>query len=121
MYIETQLMDQFFAGVCKWCIVCVSLVASHIICGQTNYYITVSQPVGNQVANKWFVTLVAAFDPPMHHDTNMNKLHIGRVYNTHMPFTNTLCKGMMWLPLTVKCINNISALKGTLCLIDMLL
>ena len=45
MYIEAQLMDQFFAGVSKWCIVCVSLVAWHIICGHTNYYITVSQPV----------------------------------------------------------------------------
>ena len=28
----------------KWCLVCVSLMASHIIFGQTNYYITVSQP-----------------------------------------------------------------------------
>ena len=36
---------------------CVSLMASRLICGQTNYYITVSQPVG-------FVTLTVAFDPP---------------------------------------------------------
>ena len=32
-------------------LVCVSLMASHIICGQTNYYITVSQPVVNWLTN----------------------------------------------------------------------
>ena len=35
----------------RWCLVCVSLMASHLFCGQTNYYITVSQPVVNQVTN----------------------------------------------------------------------
>ena len=32
-------------------LVYVSLIASYLICGQTNYYITVSQPVVNWVTN----------------------------------------------------------------------
>ena len=35
----------------KWHLVYVSLIASYLICGQTNYYITVSQPVVNWVKN----------------------------------------------------------------------
>ena len=36
---ETPLMDEYFAGV-SGTFICVSLMASHLICGQTNYYIT---------------------------------------------------------------------------------
>ena len=46
---ETQLKDGCFTGVS--CGFCASLMASHLIDGQTNYYITVSQPVVNQVTN----------------------------------------------------------------------
>ena len=59
-------------------------MASHLICGQTNCYITVSQPVVNQVTNDLYVTLVAAFDPPTYHDTTIIiKLSIYMVQITH--------------------------------------
>ena len=32
-------------------LICLSLMASHLTCSQTNYYITVSQPVVNQLTN----------------------------------------------------------------------
>ena len=35
---EAQLMDEYFAGV-SGTLFGVSLMASHLICGQTNYYI----------------------------------------------------------------------------------
>ena len=48
---ETQLMDEHILCKSKWHLVCASLMASHLICGQTNYYTTVSQPVVNWVTN----------------------------------------------------------------------
>ena len=60
---ETQLMD-------KQCLVCVYLMASHLVCGQNKCYITVSQPVVNRVTNDTYVVLVVDFDLPKHHDTS---------------------------------------------------
>ena len=60
---ETQLMDEYFAAVSG--VVCVSLMASHLICGRTNL---LHNCIVNQVTKR-FVTLAVAFDPPMHHDT----------------------------------------------------
>ena len=37
---KTQLMDGYFAGVRKWNLVCVSLMASHLTYGETNHYST---------------------------------------------------------------------------------
>ena len=42
---ETQLMDEYFAGVHKQCLVCASFMALPSTCGQTNQYITMVQPV----------------------------------------------------------------------------
>ena len=46
---ETLLVDEYFTGVSG--VLFVSLMASHLISGQTNYYITVSQLVVNWVTN----------------------------------------------------------------------
>ena len=43
----------------------------------------------------------------------VHNLYQGRVSNIHMPYTNTLYKVIVQLPLTVKGVNNIETIKGT--------
>ena len=54
----------------KQCLVCVSLMASHLIAGHTNYYITVTTIC--KPGYKWFVTQALAFDLPTHNDASMS-------------------------------------------------
>ena len=46
---KTQLMDEYFVGVSD--ALFVSLMASHLICGQISYYITVLEPFANWFRN----------------------------------------------------------------------
>ena len=62
-------MDEYILCRSKWHLVCTSLMALHLICGQTNYNITVSQhlqPSLPIVCNTGGV----AFNPSIHYDTN---------------------------------------------------
>ena len=47
---ETHLMDEYFADVYiyKQDLTCVAFMASHLICGQTNYYLSTLEAFVNQ-------------------------------------------------------------------------
>ena len=51
-------------------LICVALMASHLMCVQMNYYKIVLPVVVNQFTNDLLAEVVA-FDPPTYHDTTL--------------------------------------------------
>ena len=95
----------------KQCLVCVSLMALHLIYGRTNGYITVSQPVINWVT-KQFVALAIAIYLSMHHNTMTFKIcKLARfiyLYCAASPnFCDNICKIMSIIISIIACMCNL--------------